>query len=59
MNSFLRTALATIFVVASGASVFAAPLPSSVRPAIPADVQQLICVDYRALKDSDTAQQLK
>jgi hypothetical protein len=30
-----------------------------VRPAIPAQVQQLICVDYRALKNSDTAQQLK
>jgi hypothetical protein len=39
--------------------MFAAPLPSSVRPAIPAQVQQLICVDYRALKNSDTAQQLK
>src|SRR5437588_2048040 len=36
-----------------------APLASSVRPAIPAEVQQLICVDYRALKNSDTAQQLK
>ncbi len=41
------------------AAMFAAPLPSSVRPAIPAQVQQLICVDYRALKNSDTAQQLK
>jgi hypothetical protein len=41
------------------AAIFAAPLPSSVRPAIPAQVQQLICVDYRALKNSDTAQQLK
>jgi len=37
----------------------AAPLVSSVRPAIPAEVQQIICVDYRALKNSDTAQQLK
>jgi len=37
----------------------AAPIGSSIRPAIPADVQQLICVDYRALKNSDTAQQLK
>src|SRR5436305_3602001 len=36
-----------------------APLASSVRPAIPAEVQQIICVDYRALKNSDTAQQLK
>jgi len=40
-------------------AAFGAPLASSVRPAIPAEVQQLICVDYRALKNSDTAQQLK
>jgi hypothetical protein len=56
MNRFLRSGL--IMALFSGCA-FAAPLPSSVRPAIPADVQQLICVDYRALKDSDTAQQLK
>lgn len=59
MNSFLRTGLAVTFITILSASVFAAPLPSSVRPAIPSDVQQLICVDYRALKDSATAQQLK
>ena len=40
-------------------AALAAPLGSSVRPAIPAEVQQLICVDYRALKNSDTAQQLR
>ena len=34
-------------------------MPSSARPAIPADVQQLITVDYRALKNSDTAMALK
>lgn len=36
-----------------------APIPSSARPAIPADVQQVITVDYRALKNSDTAMALK
>ena len=39
--------------------VVAAPLPSSVRPAIPAELQQLISVDYRGIKNSETAQQLK
>jgi hypothetical protein len=35
------------------------PLNSSGRSAIPADVQQLISVDYRAIKDSPTAMALK
>ncbi|HEY8671197.1 MAG TPA: hypothetical protein VIL63_10195 [Terriglobales bacterium] len=64
MNSSLRTILAivciSVFCISvSGSAAFAAPLGSSIRPAIPAEVQQLICVDYRALKNSDTAQQLK
>src|SRR5256886_17695420 len=59
MNSFLRKGLIVLFLAVATAAAFAAPLPSSVRPAIPADVQQLICVDYRALKNSETAQQLK
>src|SRR5258706_13331539 len=37
----------------------AMPLNSSARSVIPADLQQLISVDYRALKDSATAMQLK
>src|SRR5882757_2965506 len=37
----------------------AMPLNSSARAVVPADVQQLISVDYRALKDSATAMQLK
>jgi hypothetical protein len=36
-----------------------AAIPSSARTAIPADVQQIITVDYRALKNSDTAMALK
>jgi hypothetical protein len=37
----------------------AMPLNSSARAVVPADLQQLISVDYRALKDSPTAMQLK
>jgi len=40
-------------------TAWAVPLGSSARAAIPSDIQQLICVDYRALKSSDTAMQLK
>jgi hypothetical protein len=39
--------------------VFAMPIASSARALIPSEIQQLIGVDYRALKDSPTAQQLK
>jgi hypothetical protein len=59
MNSFLRKGLNLLSISLLPVATFASPLPSSVRPAIPAQVQQLICVDYRALKNSDTAQQLK
>jgi hypothetical protein len=37
----------------------AMPLNSSARAVVPADLQQLISVDYRALKDSPTASALK
>jgi hypothetical protein len=37
----------------------AMPLNSSARTVVPADTQQLISVDYRTLKDSPTAMQLK
>lgn len=40
-------------------SAWGAAMPSSARPAIPADVQQLITVDYRTLKNSSTAMALK
>lgn len=38
---------------------FAMPIASSARSMVPAELQQLIGVDYRALKDSPTAQALK
>lgn len=59
MKTSLRKGLIVFSLAVMPGATFAAPLPSSVRPAIPAQVQQLICVDYRALKNSETAQQLK
>ena len=38
---------------------YAMPIASSARSMVPSEVQQLIGVDYRALKDSPTAQALK
>jgi len=38
---------------------FAMPIASSARAIVPSELQQLIGVDYRALKDSPTAQALK
>src|SRR5579863_6795112 len=38
---------------------YAMPLNSSARSCIPADLMQLISVDYRSLKDSPTAMALK
>jgi hypothetical protein len=38
---------------------YAMPLNSSARSVVPSDLQQLISVDYRALKDSTTAMALK
>jgi hypothetical protein len=38
---------------------WSAAIPGSARTAIPADVQQIITVDYRTLKNSETAMALK
>ena len=43
----------------SGVSVWAMPMGTQARGVIPSDVQQIISIDYRALKNSDTAMQLK
>src|SRR5215472_6269086 len=59
MNRFLRNGLVVVSVAGLAAGAFAAPLGSSVRAAISSEMQQIICVDYRALKNSDTAQALK
>jgi hypothetical protein len=59
MKNFAFKLLVVLCTVALASSAFGAPLSGSVRPAIPSEVQQIICVDYRALKNSDTAQALK
>jgi len=59
MKNILRMYLILLCLAVASGRAAAAPLGSSVRPAIPADVQQIICVDYRALKNSETAQALK
>jgi hypothetical protein len=56
----VKAGLSAVIVSILGAGIaFAMPLNSSGRAVIPADLQQLISVDYRALKDSPTAMQLK
>ena len=40
-------------------AAWGAAMPSSARNAVPSTVQQIISVDYRTLKNSDTAMALK
>ncbi len=53
--------LASWIMVSFGlaAVAFAMPLGTATRSVIPADVQQIISVDYRALRNSETAMALK
>jgi len=51
-----KICLASVLLVSMA---YAMPLNSSARTCIPADLLQLISVDYRALKDSPTAMALK
>jgi hypothetical protein len=53
---FLKICLAFVLLVSMA---YAMPLNSSARSCIPADLLQLVSVDYRALKDSPTAMALK
>lgn len=53
----LKACVCALFMVSSAA--FAMPLGSSARSAIPSDIQQVISVDYRALRNSETAMALK
>ncbi len=48
-----------VVVLLLGMTAWAMPMGSSARGVIPSTVQQIICVDYRALKNSDTAMLLK
>ncbi|MGB9195520.1 MAG: hypothetical protein WCB53_01195 [Terriglobales bacterium] len=51
--------LFVVVLLLCAAAGFAMPIASSGRALVPAEVQQLIGVDYRALKDSPTALALK
>jgi hypothetical protein len=52
----LKTCLASLLLATMA---YGMPLNSAARTCVPADVVQLISVDYRALKDSTTAMALK
>jgi hypothetical protein len=54
----MRNVCLALVVLACG-SAWAMPLGSSARTVIPGQIQQLISVDYRSLRNSDTAMQLK
>jgi hypothetical protein len=54
-----KAAVCSCILLISTVAAWAMPLGSSARTVIPADVQQIICVDYRALRNSETAQALK
>jgi len=51
--------MSLVLSVLLASTAYAMPLNSSARAVIPAELQQLISVDYRAMKDSPTAMQLK
>jgi hypothetical protein len=54
-----RFTLLLILLLAIASSVLAAPLGTAARTVLPKEIQQIICVDYRALKASPTAIALK
>jgi len=56
MKTFVITAFVLLLSVGLASAM---PLNSSARAVVPADLQQLISVDYRALRDSPTASALK
>jgi hypothetical protein len=47
------------FLLLCATAGYAMPIASSARSMVPSEIQQLIGVDYRAIKDSPTAQALK
>jgi len=55
----MKTRAVLCSLLIAGSTAWALPLGSSARTVIPSDVQQIISVDYRALKNSNTAMALK
>lgn len=54
-----RIAILLCLVMLGGSLMFGAALGTSTRTVIPSDIQQIISVDYRALRNSPTALALK
>src|SRR5215471_7241082 len=46
-------------LISTGSSLFASSLGTATRTVIPSQVQQIINVDYRRMKNSDTAMAMK
>ncbi len=57
--SLIVVALFAVVILLSGSPVQAASLATAARSVIPKDVQQIINVDYRRLKNSETAMEMK
>jgi len=55
----MKTCKTLLLVILLSAAAAALPLGGSARTVIPSDVQQIISVDYRSLKNSDTAMAMK
>jgi hypothetical protein len=53
------TKICVVLLAFAPLAAWGSAIPSSGRTAIPSDVQQIITVDYRTLKNSDTAMALK
>jgi len=57
-RTYMKNRFLAVLVLCATAG-YAMPIASSARSMVPSEIQQLIGVDYRALKDSPTAQALK
>jgi hypothetical protein len=55
----MKRFVAVVCLLLAGLPAFPVPLGTSARAVIPSDIQQIISVDYRALKNSPTALALK
>ncbi len=55
----MKRVLTVMLAVVMAASAWAMPLGTSARGIIPSEIQQVISVDYRALKNSETAMAMK
>ncbi len=54
----MKNRILALFLLCAAAA-YSMPMPSSARSMVPAEIQQIIGVDYRALRDLPTAQALK